>query len=89
MFDTTPDGIAKIIAEGESQTVEFKTRLPKGDDIARIIVSFANTAGGILVIGVDDKGKIVGIPKEFVKSTLTAVRKIATSVLFSAAQTSR
>ena len=55
MFDTTPDGIAKIIAEGESQTVEFKTRLPKGDDIARIIVSFANTAGGILVIGVDDK----------------------------------
>ncbi len=82
MFDTTPDGIAKIIAEGESQTVEFKTRLPKGDDIARIIVSFANTAGGILVIGVDDKEKIVGIPKEFVKSTLTAVRKIATSVLF-------
>lgn len=82
MFDLTPDGIANIIAGGESQTVEFKTRLPKGDVIARTIVSFANTEGGILLIGVDDKGEIIGVPSEYIESTLYLVQKIASSVLF-------
>jgi hypothetical protein len=81
VFDTTPDGIAKIIADGESQSVEFKTRLAKDDSIGRIIVAFANTEGGILLIGVDDKGEIVGIPQDHVKSTLDVLRTIAASVL--------
>jgi len=47
-----------ILKEGEGLTIEFKERYtPKID---RDIVAFANTKGGILLLGVDDKGKAVG-----------------------------
>lgn len=46
------------IAEGEGLKVEFKERLSNLD---REIVAFANTLGGIIYLGVDDSGKIIGI----------------------------
>jgi schlafen family protein len=81
VFDISHDGIAEIIMGGGSETVEFKSRLPKGDIIARILVSFANTEGGILLVGVSEDGKVIGIPKEYVKDTLYLLRKVASSLL--------
>jgi len=47
-----------LIKEGEGLTVEYKERYtPKID---RDIVAFANSKGGLLLLGVDDTGKIVG-----------------------------
>lgn len=46
------------LAEGEGLKVEFKERLSNLD---REIVAFANTAGGVIYLGVDDSGKIIGI----------------------------
>ena len=46
------------LAEGEGLMVEFKERLSNLD---REIVAFANTAGGVIYLGVDDAGKIIGI----------------------------
>jgi len=46
MFDTSPDGIRKIISSGESQYVEFKAKLPTEEIIAKTISAFANTEGG-------------------------------------------
>lgn len=46
------------IAEGEGLMVEFKERLANLD---KEIVAFANTAGGVIYLGVDDEGKVVGI----------------------------
>lgn len=48
------------IVHGESKNVEFKVRLP--DDSAKYIktiIAFANTQGGRLVVGVDDKTRSV------------------------------
>lgn len=81
MFDTSHDGIAEIIMGGESETVEFKSRLPKGDMIARILVSFANTEGGILLVGVSETGRVIGIPMEQVEDTLYLLRQVASSLL--------
>lgn len=47
------------LLEGEGQRVEFKERFANLD---REIVAFANTAGGIIYLGVDDSRKIIGIP---------------------------
>ena len=47
-----------VLEEGEGLKVEFKERLSNLD---REIVAFANTSGGIIYLGVDDAGKIVGI----------------------------
>jgi predicted HTH transcriptional regulator len=49
MFDTSPDGLRRLIEQGESQTVEFKSRIPAPEAIARNLVAFANSNGGILV----------------------------------------
>lgn len=55
---TDADKINILIKEGEGLTVEFKERYtPKID---RDIVAFANSKGGLLLLGIDDRGKVVG-----------------------------
>lgn len=52
------DKIEMLIREGEGLTIEFKERYTSKID--RDIVAFANSKGGLLLLGVDDKGKVVG-----------------------------
>ena len=40
------------IQKGESQALEFKEQLPKGQQVAKTLIAFANTSGGKLVVGV-------------------------------------
>lgn len=42
----------------ESETIEFKESLGELDDIAKTIVAFANTKGGIIYVGVADDGTL-------------------------------
>jgi len=51
--------IEKIISSGESETVEFKETFDR--EAIESICAFANTMGGIIIIGVSDRGKINGI----------------------------
>jgi len=81
MFDTSPEGILNIISQGESATVEFKQRFPPTDVIARVLAAFANTNGGILLIGIADDGSVVGIPEHDVKSSIERLHRIASSLL--------
>ncbi len=47
----------------ESRRLEFKEAWPKGDQIARTTVAFANGAGGRIVFGVKDEPReIIGVP---------------------------
>ncbi|MBU3907184.1 MAG: ATP-binding protein, partial [Nanoarchaeota archaeon] len=55
------ENLLRIIKEGESIEVEFKQSFHSFQDIAKIICAFANTQGGLLILGVDDRGKIEGI----------------------------
>jgi len=56
------DQLTALIAGGESLTVEFKSdrRQMSDKSIYEEIVSLANTAGGALLIGVEDDGEITG-----------------------------
>ena len=81
MFDTSPEGILNIISQGESATVEFKQRFPPTDVIAKVLAAFANTNGGILLIGIADDGSIVGIPEHDVKSLIERLHRLASSLL--------
>ena len=40
-------GILTQLSKGEGKTVEFKAELPLSDQIAKTVVAFANTTGGI------------------------------------------
>lgn len=56
--------IERLIQEGEHQQLDFKFQVNDARKIARSLVSFANTDGGRLLIGVKDNGKISGIASE-------------------------
>lgn len=60
----TEEDILKIIATGESSTVEFKRKSPDYLKLAKEISAIANTLGGYLFIGVDDDRKIYGVESE-------------------------
>ncbi len=44
---------------GESQHIEFKTGIGR-DQVQDTVVAFSNADGGVILIGVDDDGRIVG-----------------------------
>lgn len=56
--------VAKLIAGGESLTVEFKRGTPQGalsdNDLVEAVVCLANGDGGVLLIGVEDDGTVTG-----------------------------
>jgi predicted HTH transcriptional regulator len=60
---------------GESKNVEFKVMLPKkSENYTKTIIAFANTQGGHLIVGIDDKTrKVVGIDKDFVFSVMDSI----------------
>lgn len=58
------DDIQNLIQQGEHQQQDFKHTIEDQKKIARTLVAFANTAGGRLLIGVKDNGKVVGINPE-------------------------
>jgi len=51
-----------IVAAGESSKVQFKREISHNDALAAEIVAMANTKGGVILVGVEDKsGKLSGI----------------------------
>lgn len=61
--------IVQIIQKGETSTVEFKSwiKTPKYKEMIDLLVKeavgFANTKGGIILVGVEDNGEITGCDK--------------------------
>lgn len=57
----TQNEIMQIIEKGENGSVEFKTSDVRPDSLAREIVGFSNSQGGVVLLGVDDSGSIIGL----------------------------
>lgn len=53
-----------LVSQGEGLHIEFKRLIHSAPKIARSITAFANTSGGIILVGVDDDRRIVGIRSE-------------------------
>jgi hypothetical protein len=74
-FEDSYDNIINIIRKGENEKIEFKSTLRTNlhtkqidkkmeYEVLKTIVAFLNSNGGILLLGVSDKGGIVGIEKD-------------------------
>ncbi len=63
------------IADGEYLHHEFKRKIDNPESIAGEIVAFANSEGGVLYIGIEDDGGIVGL-----EDSETVFRTLAKSV---------
>jgi ATP-dependent DNA helicase RecG len=58
--------IKQIISLGEGKQIEFKSaKQSVPSDLYETIVSFSNTEGGTLLLGVEDDGTVSGIKEEF------------------------
>ena len=55
------DDLQKLVRRGEGLHLEFKRKVAYPDKVIREMIAFANTEGGVLLIGVDDDGSIPGI----------------------------
>jgi len=49
---------------GEDSRHQFKQNITSQDSLAAEIVAFSNGQGGYIIIGVDDRGKIIGLTSE-------------------------
>ena len=75
MFDSLSELTQKVHL-GEDSTIEFKRELPRRDSLADEIAAFANARGGVLLIGVDDHGDIVGLDQHNLDRTEKTVVEI-------------
>ena len=66
--------VSESIAAGKSRMVEFKRELGNLEQVGRAICALANSDGGVVIIGVDDDGEIVGVPGD----PLAAQERLAT-----------
>ena len=53
-----------LISQGEHQKLDFKFCISDSRKIAKTLSAFANTDGGILLIGIRDNGSIAGVRSE-------------------------
>ena len=74
------------IEAGESRTTEFKPGLGDLSAVGKAICAFANTEGGVVILGVDDARTIVGVREdaERVQERLTAFLQTGCSAPVSA-----
>ena len=75
MYDS-PTELLQKIHSGEDSTIEFKREMPHRRSLADEIAAFANAKSGVILIGVDDGGSIVGLDQEELNSAESSVVEI-------------
>jgi len=53
--------LKRLVARGESDSLEFKRKIAFPLKVIREVVAFANSNGGTLLVGVNDEGNITGL----------------------------
>ena len=53
-----------LIAQGENQSLEFKSVGVHAGSLAKEMVALANTSGGAILLGVEDDGRVSGLPDD-------------------------
>lgn len=53
--------LLRIIKKGEDSKTQFKARIDSIDALAAELCAFANTEGGFILVGVSDRGELIGV----------------------------
>lgn len=72
-------GLERLVAEGEGQQLEFKKKAAHPEKVVRGLIAFANTKGGLLLLGVSDNGTLAGVP--YPEEEILAVNKMLQQTL--------
>jgi predicted HTH transcriptional regulator len=76
--------LRQLVAKGEGLTLEFKRKAAFPEKIVREMIAFANTRGGILLLGVADDGSIPGLkhPEDESHVMRQALKKCRPALIF-------
>jgi len=80
VIDLTPRVVEWLVTAGESLGVVFRLRLPLEDAVAQLLSDFARTEGGVLLVGVESSGPILGVPDDEVEGTISRLSGVARSI---------
>ena len=76
------EDLLEIIRSGETSRVQFKRKFDNQDKIAAEIIAFANSKGGMLLFGVEDKtGEVIGLEYNEIQTTGNKVSTIANELV--------
>ena len=70
------EAIDHALRSGENSKIEFKEAIPKQvRDLANEIAAFASSGGGLILLGIDDGGRVIGFaePRERVEGVVQMV----------------
>ena len=71
----TRTGLLDLIHHGENSGVEFKRDAIQNHDLAAELVAFSNLEGGILLLGIEDDGRVSGVKRDKLEEwVMTACR---------------
>jgi hypothetical protein len=60
-IEETKKQLRQLVRQGEGSHLEFKARASSPDQIVREMIAFANTNGGVILVGVTDDGELSGV----------------------------
>lgn len=71
-----------LVSQGEGASLEFKRKATFPEKIIREMIAFANTKGGILLIGIGDDGSLAGLkyPEDELHVMDEALKKVRPSL---------
>jgi Putative DNA-binding domain len=72
-IEENEENLENLIQGGESETLEYKEKVPDKWALAATVTAFANSGGGRLLIGVTDSAEIVGCELEKLADRFTNI----------------
>ena len=73
-----------LVSRGEGASLEFKRKATFPEKIIREMIAFANTKGGIVLIGIGDDGSLAGVkhPEDELHVMKKALKKVRPSLQY-------
>ncbi len=58
--------LSNEIQKGESKILEFKEMFPISENLIKTVIAFSNTAGGQIIIGINDDREVVEVDENII-----------------------
>ena len=55
------DYIEELIRQGENTSIEFKRGDVRTENLAKELIAFSNSSGGVVLLGIEDNGGVQGL----------------------------
>jgi ATP-dependent DNA helicase RecG len=58
------DYIEELIRQGGNTSIEFKQGDVRTENLAKELIAFSNSSGGVVLLGIEDNGEVQGLENQ-------------------------